>query len=705
MHAGMAFHQEMRNMKESLKMPCNVTCRTVTISAIAIIMLLALSARPAFGATKMATSSLFLHTSHEKYAAVDSVSKKRIVIPASYSNCFVNPSVTGDPKINSEKVTYSASGALTTCTSANKLIDADGAKSYPDSYTDDKFYVFDLNKAAKNGTTNTVWIRNMALYDNEKELTDNSMSKWSLYDLKISYKPVESSNYWINTSKTRSCRFLFVGKSLSPKLGIYGVSRCDITFEYYEAGTDNLKTLSSYLTYYDLDCGQGIWMRKALPAPSGMTGPTYVAVAQNSGLGYTVQTSGNKVIRQLTSESHDGIIQDAVGIYFSANKLVLGVSSNYYDSKYTGAFAGFGSSRKSMADREPNSLYEWIETENNLSEGMFNAVLSQYDEMFTYNIQHVVADGYESGAFFNSYVLTSQLPSFASAADDIRIISGTTDVTSRFDIDISDDNVLTVTAKPDSLGAKSFYNNVYTVKVPMRINDVSELNSYDELASQLGAEINADEGSIRWSNKSVISIETKTGQTYSSLESNEVACKAFFPVGTETLKAPGRTSINSRITVRGTVVIPYRFAFESVSILNRNRKVKGVLFYITDKDGRIIESTKTAGKCIEDTGTDMNESCRDLSYRYQAVMDIAVPKGEYYTCMLTEYECMYNNNVSIHESIVRKPLLVQAYPSEGGNGIRYIDNNVSLSKSIWAEGDRKNLLETILLNSNPEIIQ
>ena len=59
----------------------------------------------------------------------------------------------------------------------------------------------------------------------------------------------------------------------------------------------------------------------------------------------------------------------------------------------------------------------------------------------------------------------------------------------------------------------------------------------------------------------------------------------------------------------------------------------------------------------------------------------------------------------MHESIVRKTLLVQAYPSEGGNGIRYIDNNVSLSKSIWAEGDRKNLLETILLNSNPEIIQ
>lgn len=685
----------MRNMRESLAKPCKRAADAAIVLACVLLAVL-LTASRAQGATKMSTSSLFLHTSYEEYSTTDSVSKKKIVIPSSHSNCFVDPAVTGDPKINDKKISYSASGSKTTCTSANNRIDADGAKSYPNTFTDEKYYVFDIGKSITAGTTNIVWIRNMALYDNEMELTANDQSRWALYDLKISFKPVVKSNCWINTSETRSCRFLFVGKSLTPKLAIYGMERCNVTFEYFEAGTSNPKTVSTYLTFKDLDMGQGIWMMKALEAPNGMQGPTYVAVAQDTNLGYTVNSNGSKTIRQLTSESHSGKIQDTVGIYYKASKLVLGMNSNYRDSKYTGAFGAFGSSKASMADRVPNKPYEWVETENNHSDGLFSTVFSQYDELFTYNIQHVVADGYEPGAYYSEYVLSSSLPGLADVAGSIRVYDGSSDVTSRFTIDVSSDNSLTVKAKSSALSDASFYNSIYTVKVPMRVRDAGSFNSYDELSEGLGTEVNRSEGSVRWSNKSHVSIKTKTGQQYSMIESNTVSCKAFFPIGIERLKAPGRTSQKSRIKVRGITTLPYRFAFGGSSILNRNRRIKGVLFYISDKDGRMIEGTETEGNLVSES--EMDESAAEVIRTYASSIPVELSAGEYLTCMCTEYECLYNDRLTVLKSIITKPLIVEAYPSSGTDGIRYIDENVTLRESVWSEGERKNLLESILKN-------
>lgn len=660
------------------------------VPVIIAVMAVAFNGACVYAATYyMGSSSLFLHSSYKSCNIVDPVTKNRIVMPAKYSNTFISPAMTGAPELKGKETSFSASGCMTNMAAVNRVWTKDLGKTYP-SYTDAKYYVYDLDAAYRKGTTNEFWVKNIALYNPELR-RDNNPSKWELYDLRISIKPVLNNNYYLNTSKTRSGKFLLIEKSVVPNIAIYGPAQVVLNYDYYEAGTTRIKTPSTYATYDDIDYGQGLWLKDGIASPNGMNGPTYVAVTTDTNLSYKVFASNNREISQVNSALHEDIIQDAVGIYYSSSSFRLGFSSNYVNSKYTGALAGFQSNRRSMTDREPNTPFAWVETEGDRSYRC-EAALKTYDETAYLNLQHVVADGYQTGNYFSKYVMRFRLPACidgASAIKEAKVVSGYgADATTMFNIRMDGEYVL-AEATAAALQSESFYGKTYTLSVPINVKDVSGVTSRDAIAKRLGIEV-GDNGAFSMEASGDISISTRTGLSYDGLSSDSIRINGRLPIVTAGLRSPEGVSSGGSVSVRGEVDVTDHSS-DAV-------KVKEIYLYIGNENGEELTPVKPS----EISASDTEDSLEYIAAERLTVEDDYTSDNRTCVCMKYITEWSYRGKKNEFTEVITHPILIKSFTSRGEDGIRYINENVRISHSRWESGELNEELENTLRLKNPK---
>lgn len=299
-------------------------------------------------------------------------------------------------------------------------------------------FCFDITENSKGSCG--VWLRNIAIYDNEEGEDVRLDCKLTIMDW-ADEKDHTPQKHHVLITKTRAL----------PTVDIAGLHEVRLKWDYYKAGTNTPYQVKSNVTFNDIDSSQymGFQVEQAL----------YQFAHENTALrfkssnGYSLYTDPDYG----DDESLDP--KQAFGVAYESNSVLY-----TYGTLTNGTFSSFGELSYSMFKPTPNDPTKSVSDSD--ESGKEQVLLSGLNETITYNVEQVVANGYAPDTYMKSFVMEDKLE------DCLEIVSAKVQQngqdTDLFTVAVNGQTVR-AEAKAAALNSAGFYNKRYNLIITAKL--------------------------------------------------------------------------------------------------------------------------------------------------------------------------------------------------------------------------------------------
>ncbi len=299
-------------------------------------------------------------------------------------------------------------------------------------------FCFDITENSKGSCG--VWLRNIAIYDNEEGQDVKLDCKLTIMDW-ADEKDHTPQKHHVLITKTRAL----------PTVDIAGLHEVRLKWDYYKAGTNKPYRLKSNVTFNDIDSSQymGFQVDQAL----------YQFAHENTALKFK-SSNGYSLYTDPDYGDDDSLDpKQAFGIAYESSSVLY-----TYGTLTNGTFSSFGELSYSMFRPTPNDPTKSVSDSD--ESGKEQVLLSGLNETITYNIQQVVANGYAPDSYMKSFIMEDKLE------DCLDVVSA------KVQQNGADTDLFTVTtsgqtvraeAKQEALNTAGFYNKRYNLIITAKI--------------------------------------------------------------------------------------------------------------------------------------------------------------------------------------------------------------------------------------------
>lgn len=266
-----------------------------------------------------------------------------------------------------------------------------------------------------------------------------------------------------------------------PGVYVAKVDSIEMDHNIYEAGTNKLVSTKGYVTFQDIDWGQGVILK------GSEWKEVYAASEAESTLRYQTTTAGYPYYfaKDDTFSSNAGDPDSQISAMFSGSSLRM---------TYTFCRASGNDSEGTMG-LSSEKLYQGpVEIEKFVSDNdekmvtsdTLNHSPSPRKETFYYTLEVRISPEVKE-TYYSTFAVRDDIDVGLSVNSDGITVSNEegTNVTSYFDIAVSASNVLGVVAKSTQLAKASFYGHVYHITVPVNIKDTTNLLDYWDSSKEM----------------------------------------------------------------------------------------------------------------------------------------------------------------------------------------------------------------------------
>ncbi|MDL2211816.1 DUF11 domain-containing protein [Erysipelotrichaceae bacterium OttesenSCG-928-M19] len=322
---------------------------------------------------------------------------------------------------------------------------------------------------------------------------------------------------------------------LTKNFDVHGLNAnsMSIRYSFFEAGSETPVKVKGYWTYSDIDALQSITINKAYivgkqwvgsdsilySATSNSNDSTYQHIYEKDNIGY--QGSSTRADFSKSSWGHE---------YDTTNLTYTYRNNRLINSKNTTkSLIVFNYDSKSPLEPQPFALEKYLSTAGDITSTEINevtkaidshqskdnykkvnALLSETEKQQKFNYHLVQTTPYLINAeqYWQGYYIKDKInQEFKILEDEIAIysISANKLVNDYFDIDIAENNEVTIMAKDSSLKNSAFYGTNFIFKIPVYLKEDIEL---DDLAKYLVAN---EYGKYRFPNTATAFTTTNNG--------------------------------------------------------------------------------------------------------------------------------------------------------------------------------------------------
>lgn len=324
-----------------------------------------------------------------------------------------------------------------TC-SVQSLKDLYTNPSWGPDRTEETHFCFDLTENSKGSCG--IWLRNLAIYDNEAGRDVKLDCKLTLMGWEDE-KDNTPQKHHVYITKTKA----LVG------VDIAGLDEVRLKWEYYKAGTDTPYTVKTNVTFNDIDSTQYMGFQVDQVAYQFAHSSTALKFKSQSGYSlYTDPVYGN-------DESADS--RQAFGVAYESDSVTY-----TFGTRTGGTFSYFGELAYSMFTPTPNDPTKTVSDGDEI--GQKQVLLSGLNETITYSVQQEVANGYAPASYMKSFVMEDRLE------DCLEVLSAKVQQngadTDLFTVETNGQTVR-AEAKTAALKTAGFYNKRYNLIITARI--------------------------------------------------------------------------------------------------------------------------------------------------------------------------------------------------------------------------------------------
>lgn len=336
-----------------------------------------------------------------------------------------------------------------TC-SVQSLKDLYSNPSWGPDRTEDTHFCFDLTQNSKGSCG--IWLRNLAIYDNEAGKDVKLDCKLTLMNWEDE-KDNTPQKHHVYITKTRA----LVG------VDIAGLDEVRLNWEYYRAGTNTPYKAKTNVTFNDIDSTQYMGFQVDQVAYQFVHPSTALKFKSQSGYSlYTDPVYGN-------DETMDS--RQAFGVAYESDNVTY-----TFGTRTGGTFSYFGELAYSMFIPTPNDPTKTVSDSDET--GQKQVLLSSLNETITYNVQQEVANGYAPASYMNKFIMEDRLE------DCLEILSAKVQQngadTDLFTVETNGQTVR-AQAKAAALKTAAFYNKRYNLIITARIKagtTLEQLSAY-----------------------------------------------------------------------------------------------------------------------------------------------------------------------------------------------------------------------------------
>lgn len=370
-----------------------------------------------------------------------------------------------------ERTTYSSLG--TTCKAEDVLKAFE--QDFPDKAATDldekSVFAFDVEENSKGKLG--MWIRNIQIYDDEKQSSVQLDCKVSITDWEDQVNPKPNSHHIVLKKNPRS------------DINLYGIDEANVKWEYFLAGSTTPYQVKSNVTFDDIDGTQYV----AFHADQVL----FQFASKDSRLEYKYEDAFNLYYNPDPTNYENGDPRNAVGAVYHTNTLEF-----TFGTKSGGGIAHFGYLSYAMYKLTPNTPTKTVSDSD--EKKVQQNTLTSANETFTYEVQQVVADGYAPSMYFQSFVMEDTLK------DCLQIVSAKVQKNGAacedFTVNVNGQKV-TASAKAAAMSQAGFYGKTYTLVIQAKVKKDADLTPY----------LNADQSVMTVPNQATVTIDDESRTT------------------------------------------------------------------------------------------------------------------------------------------------------------------------------------------------
>lgn len=311
-----------------------------------------------------------------------------------------------------------------------------------DNHKDSQYFVYDIAKNKKGACG--IWLRNIQIYDPAAE-------KNVKLDCKITFLDWEDE-----TEKSPTKHHLVVSRSSAyPSINLAGIAEIKWRWQYYRAGTTSPYTVTSNITFNDVDSLQYLAFREEMVDYQFAAPDTELSFLHQDGY-YIYQDAGE------IADDDAADPRQAFGIAFSGHTLDF-----IFGTKNAGGAVYFGQYAYNMFVPQIDSPTKRVSAGKEVNQTSVR--LPSRTEPVTYHVEQVVSNGYAPAMYFRTFTMEDTLE------DCLEIRSAKVQQNGKdcdlFAVQIQGQQVR-AEAKDSALKTAGFYNQTYhlVIEAALRSN-------------------------------------------------------------------------------------------------------------------------------------------------------------------------------------------------------------------------------------------